>query len=176
MNLIGTNFEFPHLIVPIDSQNANTAYGTSLNGTVGGSVSSIFNFDIPSSDAGKTCSLKFLFPQQSMLQTSAFSFSGSGSMGFAILNSPATKDTTYANSPKVKTTLASQTVMPGNAYTLANFSCPAGQAMGVWMHAMDNTMLNYFQDYNPCRESLRLPHVVDTADHVTAIGMYVTVA
>ncbi|GAM86904.1 hypothetical protein ANO11243_049250 [Dothideomycetidae sp. 11243] len=55
-NLNG-NWQYPHLIVPVSSSSPNTAYGTQYFGTINSTVSSIFNFDIPASYAGKTCSV-----------------------------------------------------------------------------------------------------------------------
>jgi hypothetical protein len=86
---LGNDFEYPHLIIPIDSQNPDRAYGTSYNGTARGSVSSIFNFDIPAAKQGKTCKLQFLFPKQSQLETSAFTYTGEGYFKFAALSSAA---------------------------------------------------------------------------------------
>jgi len=100
-----------------------------------------------------TSSSRFLFPTQSMLETSAYTFSGNGSMHFSKLNGPATKDTTYANAPTTHTGFGMFMLAPGNAYKIADFACPAGEAIGIWMNAVDNTALNYFQDFNPCRES-----------------------
>merc|ERR1712157_625938 len=54
-NLDG-EYQYPHLIVPVSSENKDKAYGTSYNGTISPSVSSIFNFDLPYSYEGQTCS------------------------------------------------------------------------------------------------------------------------
>lgn len=141
--------QYPHLIVPVDSSKPNTALGTSYNGTVSSTVSSIFNFDIPSADSGKTCSLVFLFPLQSQLTTSAFEFSGSGGMEFSLLTSPATTGTTANNAPAMKQDYEMTTVAPGNDYTIATFPCPGNTAIGIEAKSCDSTYLNYFQDYNP---------------------------
>ncbi|KAL1964604.1 hypothetical protein VTN77DRAFT_6778 [Rasamsonia byssochlamydoides] len=143
------SYEYPHLIVPIDSSAPSKAYGTSYNGTVTSSISSIFNFDIPASYSGKQCSLVFLFPEQQNLQTSSFSFSGNGAIDFAQLQSAATQSTTYSNAPAVKTDYGVKTVSPGNSYTIATFSCPAGQTVAFELKNAGTTNLNYFQDYNP---------------------------
>merc|ERR1711939_444695 len=50
-NLDG-EYQYPHLIVPVSSENKDKAYGTSYNGTISPSVSSIFNFDLPYSYEG----------------------------------------------------------------------------------------------------------------------------
>jgi len=147
-NLNG-NYEFPHLIIPIDSSNPNNAPGTSYFGEVSSTVSSIFNFDIPASDSGKTCSLIFLFPEQSQLTTSSYTFSGNGGIDFSLLSGVATQATDYANAPSVKTDYGVTTVAPGNSYSIATFACPAGTAVSFELKASGDTCLSYFQDYNP---------------------------
>lgn len=112
-------------------------------------ISTIFNFDIPYSDTGKTCSLVFLFPKQSDLQTSSFTFSGSGAIDFSMLSGIATQSTTFANAPTVKTDYGITPVAPGNSYTIATFPCPANTAVAFEMKSQGGTCLDYFQDYNP---------------------------
>ncbi|NRJ85582.1 hypothetical protein F3A95_23905, partial [Salmonella enterica subsp. enterica serovar Typhi] len=107
-SLSGTH-EFPHLIVPVDKNSPTTAGGTSYNGTFSSTVSSVFVFDIPASDSGKTCSLVFLLPSQGDLVTSAFTLSGSGSLNFARLVGPATEQTSYSNVPAVAKDLGGPT-------------------------------------------------------------------
>ncbi|GAB7337895.1 hypothetical protein MBLNU457_4285t1 [Dothideomycetes sp. NU457] len=147
-NLSGEH-QYPHLIVPVNSSSPSTAYGTKYNGMISSSVSSIFNFDIPSSYAGKTCSVVFLFPTQAQLQTSSFSLSGSGSMSFASLTGPADKSTTWANKPAHNATLSTVNAQPGNSYVVATGPCAAGKTVGYEVSASGSYSLNYFQDYNP---------------------------
>ena len=145
--------QYPHLILPVDSAQPDVAFATSFNGTASGSESSIFNFDVPQSAAGKTCNLVFPFPKQSQLETSAYTFSGNGGVSFAYLSNPAQQGkTTYNTMPKIKQDLGVWTMAPGNAYTVATMACPAGQAVAFSMAPKGDTCLNYFQDYNPCRE------------------------
>ncbi|KAL9093013.1 MAG: hypothetical protein Q9165_004151 [Trypethelium subeluteriae] len=152
-------YEYPHLIVPIDSTQPNTALGTSYNGTVSSTVSSLFNFDIPSSDAGKTCSLTFLLPEASQLRTSNYEISGSGGIQLSILTNPATASTTYSNTPAALQVVGSvANVQPGGAYHISSDNCPAGTTVGFEVKATGTLSLNYFQDYD-------LP----------GIGLYVTV-
>jgi hypothetical protein len=99
-------------------------------------ISSIFNFDIPANYAGQTCSLIFLFPLQSQLQTSSFTFSGSGGIDFSLLNGVATTATSYSNAPGVATDYGTKVVAPGNSYTIATFACPAGTTVSFEMKAM----------------------------------------
>ena len=142
-------YEFPHLITSIDSSNPSYAPGTSYSGEITSTVSSIFNFDIPASDSGKTCSLIFLFPLQSQLTTSSFTFSGNGGLDFSELNGVASTGTSYSNAPGVATDYGTTVVAPGNSYTIATFPCPAGTAVSFEIKAAGDTSLIYFQDYNP---------------------------
>lgn len=153
------SYEFPHLIVPVDKDSPSTAAGTSYNGTFSPTVSSIFNFDIPGSDSGKTCSLVFLLPTQDELVTSAFSLSGSGGLDVAQLKSPATAQTSYSNIPAVASDLGGPTsVTPGNEYVIASGSCAAGQTVSYEISATGSLALNYFQNSD-----------------AAAIGFYITV-
>lgn len=143
------NYEFPHLMVPIDSSHPNKAAGTSYFGTVSDTVSTIFDFDIPAKDSGKTCSLIFLFPKQSDLQTSSYTFKGDGKIDVAKLKSPATDKTTYDNAPGVAQDYGTTTIAPGSSYLIATFDCPANQRIGFEVSNAGSTDLHYFQDYNP---------------------------
>lgn len=157
-SLSGTH-EFPHLIVPVNKDSPTTAGGTSYNGTFSSTVSSIFNFDIPESDSGKTCSLVFLLPTQNELVSSAFSLSGSGGLDVAQLKSPATEQTSYSTVPAVESDLGGPTsVAPGNEYVIASGSCAAGETVSYEVSATGSLALNYFQDSN-----------------AYAIGFYITV-
>ena len=151
--------EFPHLIVAINKDSPTIAGGTSYNGTFSSTVSSIFSFDIPESDSGKTCSLVFLLPTQNELVSSAFTLSGSGGLDVAQLKSPATEKTSYSTIPAVESDLGGPTsVIPGNEYVIASSSCAAGQTISYEVGATGSLALNYFQDSN-----------------AAAIGFYVTV-
>ncbi|KAL2037756.1 hypothetical protein N7G274_009481 [Stereocaulon virgatum] len=148
-SLSGT-YEFPHLIVPVDKSQPSKAGGTSYNGTISSTISSIFNFDIPQSDSGKTCTLVFLLPQQDKLTTSAFSLSGSGGFDVARLSSPATEQTSFNTVPSVTSDLGGpESVTPGNEYVIASGMCFAGQRISYKVTATGSFDLNYFQDFNP---------------------------
>lgn len=99
--------------------------------------------------AGHTCSLEFLFPTQAELETSSFTFSGTGAISFEQLASPATQSTSYSNAPAVSKQLGSFTVTPGTSTIIASGPCAAGQTVSYELVAQGNTALNYFQDYNP---------------------------
>ncbi|TVY30671.1 hypothetical protein LHYA1_G001171 [Lachnellula hyalina] len=146
-NLSGA-YQFPHLIVPVSSSSPTTAAGTSYNGVITSIVSSIFNFDIPTTLTG-TCSLVFLFPLQSQLTTSSFTFSGNGVLDFKQLTTVATTSTTFANLGTVKTDFGTKTITPGSSTVITTFACPAGQAVSYEISSVSGTSLTYFQDFNP---------------------------
>lgn len=145
------NFEFPHLIIPVDKSQPDKAYTTSFNGTASGPISSIFNFDIPASDANKTCALAFFLPEQSQLETSAYTLTGNGELKFSVLSAPAHRGTTYATKA-AKKVAASFIAKPGSAENLMAFGCSSftGKTLAVEMTAVGDTCFNYFQDFNPC--------------------------
>ena len=107
-------YQYPHLIVPVSKGSPNKAYGTQYNGTVISDIISIINFDIPSSYTG-TCSLIFLFPEQSQLETSSHDFAGNGEIDFAQLSNTASQSTTYASMGKAETDFGVKTVTPGSS-------------------------------------------------------------
>jgi hypothetical protein len=151
------NYEYPHLIVPINSDQPDKAYGTSYNGQISSTTSTIFNFDIPKEDEGKKCTFIFRLPKKSDLETSSYTYGGSGGIDFSMLSAPATEDTTYNDAPSVKQDYGTTDVQPGGAYDIATMDCPAGQTIAFEAKS-SGTNLDYFQDYNP-----------------SAIGAYVTV-
>ncbi|KAK4547136.1 hypothetical protein LTR36_001357 [Oleoguttula mirabilis] len=143
------NFEFPHLIVPVDSAHPDKAYGNSLNGTVSDTMKSIFNFDIPASAAGKQCTLQFLLPALGTMETSSYSYSGKGEMAFSYITSPATKETTH-NSMATSYKLGEFNIVPDTATTIRSHFCTPGRKLSFMMESTDGSELNYFQDSNQC--------------------------
>lgn len=148
-NNLNGPYEFPHLIVPINSAMPNTAYGTQYNGKADHTISTIFNFDIPGGDAGKMCNFVFVLPHHKQLQTSSFSFSGSGGFAFWMLNGVANQGTTYNNAPHPKHDYGVTNVRPGHSYSIAHFPCPAGKTIAFEMRSAGSS-IDYFQDFNPC--------------------------
>ncbi|KAF1824169.1 glycoside hydrolase family 17 protein [Dissoconium aciculare CBS 342.82] len=137
----------------LSCKNSNAspkAYGTSYNGTISPTVSSIFNFDIPASYAGKTCSLVFLFPEISHLETSSYSFNNKGGLAIAGLVAPATEQTSFSSVPATNGQKASiERVVPGNNYSVLTQKCPAGQRISYTFSSAGGLDVNFFQDYNP---------------------------
>jgi hypothetical protein len=142
-------YQTPHLIVPISSEHPDWAYGTSYNGQINSTTSTIFNFDMPQDYKGKQCSLVFLFPNKKDLETSSYEFGGSGSLDFTALSTAASQKTSWSNAPSVKTDLGSIAIQPGNSYVVATGDCQAGTTQSIELSSKDGLSLNFFEDYNP---------------------------
>ncbi|KAJ5914783.1 hypothetical protein N7504_003666 [Penicillium tannophilum] len=147
--LTSGEYQYPHLIIPVNSSTPDTAYGTQYFGTVSETVSTLFNFDIPSSYEGSTCNLVFMFPQKADLETSDYTFSGDGKIDFSKLSEVASSSTTYDNAPSVSEDLGDITISAGNSYVVSTFSCPAGETIAFEMSEAGSTDLHWFNDYNP---------------------------
>ncbi|KAI9784918.1 MAG: hypothetical protein M1816_000554 [Peltula sp. TS41687] len=142
-------FEFPHLIVPVSSMHPDQIYGNTFSPKISDEFSTLFNFDIPPSDEGKTCTLVFLFPEETQLETSSFTFSGSGAIDVKELSGNALDTTTFDNMPEVETDFGVTTVAPGNEYPIHSFDCPAGERITFELSTVGDTELDFFQDSNP---------------------------
>jgi len=142
-------YQTPHLIVPISSEHPDWAYGTSYNGQINSTTSTIFNFDMPQEYKGKQCSLIFLFPNKKDLETSSYEFSGSGSLDVTALSSAANQKTSWSNAPSVKKDLGSIAIQPGNSYVVATGDCQAGTTQSVELSSKGGLSLDFFEDWNP---------------------------
>ncbi|KAK8159577.1 ubiquitin 3 binding protein But2 C-terminal domain-containing protein [Phyllosticta citrichinensis] len=147
------DFQYPHLIVPVNSSAPSTAYGTQYNGTLSSTTCTTYNFDIPTNySSSATCTLEFLFPHQEDLETSAFEFSAGsedGGVEFSRLSAPVDQATAWDSVPDVQSVYGSWAVRPGNGYVLASGACTPGQTFGVKACSKGGLELNYFQDWNP---------------------------
>lgn len=147
------DFQYPHLIVPINSSAPSAAYGTQYNGTLSSTTCTTYNFDIPTNySSSATCTLEFLFPHQEDLETSAFEFSAGsddGSVEFSRLSAPVDQTTAWDSVPDVQSVYGSWAVRPGNGYVLASGACTPGQTFAVKACSEGGLELNYFQDWNP---------------------------
>ena len=157
--LAQNNYQFPHLIIPVSKDTPDTAYGSSTySPEISPSTSDVFNFDIPPSYAGKTCSIVFMLPQKFEMTTSSFNLTGSGGLTFAKLKDPATEQTTFNTVGEViKNYTSIEHLQPGNSYIVGVEQCPAGDRIGIEVAATGSLDLEYFQDFNP-----------------RAIGLYIT--
>jgi hypothetical protein len=148
MDLNG-NYEYPHLIVPVDSEHPDKSYGTSYNGKVDSHTCTIFNFDIPASMAGKKCSTMFMLPKKEDLETSDYTMSGHGKCTVSKLKGNANEQTTYHNMPAKSGDVASMEMSPGNTYPVESGDCEAGQTVSYMICSSGDLSMDFFQDYNP---------------------------
>ncbi|KKY17393.1 putative gpi anchored cell wall [Phaeomoniella chlamydospora] len=147
--LTSGSYQYPHLIIPVNSEQPSKAYGTSYFGYVNSTFSTLFNFDIPTSYEGKTCSLIFDFPLRSELETADYTISGDGAIDFSKLSEVASESTTYNSVPSVATDYGTTTISSGNGYVISTFSCPAGETVAYEMSNAGSTNLWWFNDWNP---------------------------
>lgn len=151
-------YQFPHLLVEVDKTQPSKALGNSYNAHISSNVSSIFNFDIPPSYQGKTCSLVFFFPQRNQLTTSNHTAYGDGGLDFTRLQSPATEQTTYNTIPAFAKDIGSvASLQAGNSYVIVSGPCYAGQRIAYQVSVIGNLDLDFFQDFGE-----------------PAIGLYIT--
>lgn len=149
-------FEFPHYITQISAAEPDRAFGPQYDGVfTPNDVSSIFSFDIPADRANYTCTLEFLFPLESQLRTSSYSYSGGGSFfftGYAAGDCPG-PETTYNNQPALGPYPPFPPVHmePGFAYTIDVGPCfvSAGTCV-AGMTSTNDTTFSFFQDYDEC--------------------------
>lgn len=140
-------YQTPHLIVPISSGSPDTAYGTQYDAYIDSENSTIFNFDIPSSYEGMTCTTIFLFPEIADLETSSYTFSGSGDLVFSELSTAATEETTYNTAPSVESVLDTIAIESGNSYVVASGSCAAGTTVSIELSSQSGLSLEFFEDW-----------------------------
>jgi len=154
--LTAGEFEFPHYITQISAANPDTSYGDQYDGVfTPNDISSIFSFDIPASRADANCTLEFLFPLQSQLQTSSFNYSGGGTFFFTGYNpgSCPGPQTTYNNQPAPGPfpPFPPLHMEPGNAYTIDIGPCfvSAGTCV-AGLTSTNDTYFSFFQDDGTC--------------------------
>ncbi|KAH7018349.1 ubiquitin 3 binding protein But2 C-terminal domain-containing protein [Microdochium trichocladiopsis] len=161
LNLEGLS-ESPHLMVPVDSGHPDQSYGPSYYGQISQNASTFYNFDIPASDAGKTCTLFFDFPYASFTST-GYMWSGTGKLSFEQMRGPAISNTTYNSRPDVFMEIANLDIEPGENYVVNTFPCPAGERVTYQIredHVSSNagdsdsqhrpdTCLYYLQEHKP---------------------------
>lgn len=116
-------YEFPHYITQISASQPDKSFGPQYDGVfTPNDISSIFSFDIPASRTDWNCTLEFLFPSQSQLKTSSYTYSGGGTFVFTgyLAGSCPGPQTTYNNQPTpgIYPAFPAVHMEPGYAYTL----------------------------------------------------------
>jgi len=149
-------FEFPHYITQVSKSQPDKAFGPQYFGVfTPNDISSIFSFDIPASRAGANCTLEFLFPRQSQIKTSSYSYSGGGSFFFSGFNPGSCPNgaTTYNNLPQPGPfpPFPPLHMEPGNAYTIDIGPCWVGAGTCVaGITSTNDTEFSFFQDFGDC--------------------------
>ncbi|KAK4934741.1 hypothetical protein LTR10_024068 [Elasticomyces elasticus] len=150
--LTSGQFEFPHYITQISKSEPDKSFGPQYNGVfTPNDIASIFSFDVPASRADANCTLEFIFPAQSQLQTSSFEYEGGGSFFFTGYNpgSCPGEQTTWNNQPAPGPfpPFPAVHMEPGNAYTIDVGPCFVGAGTCVaGMTYTNDTNFWFFQD------------------------------
>lgn len=149
------DYQYPHLIVPVNASTPSQSYGTQYNGQISTSpqICTLFNFDIPQSYAGSACSAVFLLPHKDELETSDYDLTpaSGGSVSFAQLAAPADQTTAWDSVPAKKQDLGEFDIAAGTRFVVATAECQAGQTVAYEMCAQQGGDLSFewFQDWNP---------------------------
>jgi hypothetical protein len=149
---ISGKFLPPNLIIPVNSDAPNTAYGTQYTASISSTNSSTFTFDIPSSPSyNGTCALIFLFPFGNQAQF-PYDFSGiereqlsDGGLKFALLSNHVSENLTFATLPNTQTDYGKTEVLPGNGYNIATYQCQSGQKVSYVVGAVGDVELSFFE-------------------------------
>ena len=156
--LTSGKFEFPHYITYISANEPDEVFGNQYDGLISpNDISTIFTFDIPASRADTNCTLEFIFPLQSQLQTSSYTYSGGGTFFVTAYdaNSCASSQssTSFNNQPESGffDDFSPFHMEPGNAYTIGVGPCSyaSGGCASVLVSSND-TIFSYFQDQGEC--------------------------
>ncbi|KAK7550738.1 ubiquitin 3 binding protein But2 C-terminal domain-containing protein [Phyllosticta citricarpa] len=157
---------FPVGIYPISKNNPDTNYGTVYSPKITpNDYCTIFNLFVPESAAGKTCTLKFLFPDHSQLETSDYTFkdiNGQDTMeghftftGYAF-GTGANDSTTWNNQPAPGPSPPSPpaTLSPGKSFIINAGDCGVQAGQGSLevsgMLCSNDTTFEYFQNSGKC--------------------------
>jgi len=144
-NLSGL-YTYPHLIVPVSSASPNTAYGTQYFAYVNSVNSTIFNIDVESSWAGKTCDLIFTIPDKSLLETTDYNYKSQGSFAVSQLDTVATQQTTYSNMG-ASTNVGTFPITVGTKTVIVSGSCAAGTTQSFEFSSANGLDLTWFNDW-----------------------------
>ncbi|KAI1264322.1 GPI anchored cell wall protein [Xylariaceae sp. FL1019] len=149
-------YEFPHYITQISKKQPDKAFGPRYNALfTPNDVSTVFSFDVPASRADANCTLEFLFPRKSQLQTSSFHYKGAGTFSFTGYDPGSCPGpmTTYNNQPAPGPFPAFPPIHmePGFAYTIDVGPCSIGAGSCVaGVTSTNDTHFSFFQDRDEC--------------------------
>lgn len=134
----GTGYDAPRLLVPVDRANPAKAYGPSARGQVSANASTVFNFDMPWSWAGRSCKAFFSLPAVAQLGEEASGdllLGGAAAVAFARVAPRAAPDTTFqdvlghAPGAEQRVDLGAAYLVPGTTYVVESFACLPGQTV-----------------------------------------------
>jgi glucan endo-1,3-beta-D-glucosidase len=131
--------------VPIDNANPDRVIGNSFSADISLTKSTLFDFHLPPTYAGKSCNLTFILPRQSADFWTPFEISSPGGLNFIQLNNLASTTTSRCNVSDGVGVGRIDQLRPGQRYTVSTAACQAGQGIGYELESIGGLDLRFFQ-------------------------------
>ncbi|KAG9240277.1 ubiquitin 3 binding protein But2 C-terminal domain-containing protein [Calycina marina] len=148
-------YQFPHLIIPVDRNDSENAPGTQYTAEISTTKTTIFQFDIPCTPeyTGKVCDLVFMFPYKDDIKAvEKYEWSGleaqeysHGGISFALLSEEVNQATTYANMPKATVVFPLQQLKPGSSNYFGSGPCDSSHRLAISATGVGIFYLKMFQ-------------------------------
>lgn len=137
---------FPWLIIPVQWQNPNTAYGTQYNVNVRPGQDVVVQFTVPNQRPDGTCSLQLGLPIGP-----SYTLSGSTRrFRVARLNGQVSTSTTYASLGNLDnlayTTFVANPYQERLQILLRSQNCPAGAVLTFIIRSLDDSVLDVYEN------------------------------
>ncbi|KAF2003008.1 hypothetical protein P154DRAFT_429651, partial [Amniculicola lignicola CBS 123094] len=143
------HYEFPHLIVPVDKERPDRKIGNRYVAQISSEFSSLFNFDVPSDTAGKTCNLFFHLSKQTNELWDPLKLFSPGGISVLRLQNYATADSTYGSAVVGRCVGNVESLTQGQGHLISSAPCEAGTTVGYRVDALGGLKLEFFQLNNP---------------------------
>ncbi|OCK76950.1 hypothetical protein K432DRAFT_385067 [Lepidopterella palustris CBS 459.81] len=137
---LSSTYEYPHLIVPVNECNLNTALG---NGHP--LYPPCSNFDIPAFRAGKTSSLVFILPTKTQQWWDQYTMSGAGAINVYKLPNPASTISTFNNIDAGELVGSVPNLTPGSVCTISSGPCTPRQKLGNRIDPLETLTCSIFK-------------------------------
>lgn len=135
---------YPSTILPVAT---GKSFGPSYFLSAGNGNTSFITFNIPSSVSG-TCFIDLEAPPKDQLQTSNYSFSGSGDVKICMTSSVVSGSTNFDSAPSTSQCFTKSVTEGEGSVNFGTFPCPSGQA-SFSVSTTGSFHLMMFEDYNP---------------------------
>lgn len=143
-------FEAPRLIIPVDRANPSKMSGTGYNAQLSPAISSILQYEIKPSAAGKTCSLVFYMPPVFQYpEMSPAKLRSPGGINISRVSSPINGDVRAMDIGTASAVGTIPALEPGHLYNIASGPCEAGQRINYQFDSIGGLDITWFQLTSP---------------------------